>query len=80
LYHQEEDSRLDWWERGDTQGNRRLRDISELLKQGFCHKACPTRSFPQGKYRRPLCCVQMNIEVENEVADGDIGGKEGIHV
>jgi epoxyqueuosine reductase len=33
LYHPEEDPRLDWWERGDTRGNRRLRKISELLKQ-----------------------------------------------
>ncbi len=33
LYHSEEDLRLDYWERGDTWGNRRLREISELLKQ-----------------------------------------------
>ncbi len=33
LYHPEEDPRLDWWEHGDTRGNRRLRKISELLKQ-----------------------------------------------
>jgi epoxyqueuosine reductase len=33
LYHPEEEPRLDWWEGGDTLGNRRLREISELLKQ-----------------------------------------------
>jgi epoxyqueuosine reductase len=33
LYHPEEHLRLDYWERGDTWGNRRLREISELLKQ-----------------------------------------------
>ncbi len=33
LYHPEEDLRLDYWERGDTWGNRRLREISEHLRQ-----------------------------------------------
>ncbi|WP_372678084.1 hypothetical protein [Desulfosarcina sp.] len=33
LYHPEEDPLLDYWERGDTWGNRRLREISEFLKQ-----------------------------------------------
>ena len=33
LNHPEKDLRLDWLERGDTWGNRRLREISELLKQ-----------------------------------------------
>jgi epoxyqueuosine reductase len=33
LYHPVADPRLDWWEGGDTAGNRRLREISELLKQ-----------------------------------------------
>lgn len=32
LYHPDSDHRLDWWERGDTWGNRRLREISEALK------------------------------------------------
>ena len=32
LHHPEQNPRLDWWERGDTAGNRRLRKISELLK------------------------------------------------
>jgi epoxyqueuosine reductase len=32
LHHPENDPRLDYWERGDTWGNRRLREISELLK------------------------------------------------
>ena len=35
LNHPEKDPRLDWLERGDTWGNRRLREISELLKQWF---------------------------------------------
>jgi len=35
LNHPEKDSRLDWWERGDSWGNRRLREISEFLKQWF---------------------------------------------
>lgn len=33
LHHPENDPRLDWWERGDTLGNRRLREISGSLKQ-----------------------------------------------
>jgi epoxyqueuosine reductase len=33
LYHPAEKPRLDWWERGDTWGNRRLREISGSLKQ-----------------------------------------------
>ena len=33
LMHPEDDRRLDWWERGDSWGNRRLREISEDLKQ-----------------------------------------------
>ena len=32
LNHPENDPRLDYWEKGDTWGNRRLREISELLK------------------------------------------------
>jgi epoxyqueuosine reductase len=160
LYHPEENPRLDWWERGDTRGNRRLRKISELLKQwlreeydlnayplpydvekgglflkdaavlagigiigrnnmflhpewgprirlrsillegdlpttealdgfapcetceGFCQKACPMNAFPQGKYRRPICRVQMNTDVENKVPDGEIGenGKRNLMI
>ena len=38
LYHPVKDPRLDWWERGDTWGNRRLREISELLKQWLREK------------------------------------------
>jgi epoxyqueuosine reductase len=33
LYHPKHDPRLDWWERGDSWGNRRLRAISRSLKQ-----------------------------------------------
>jgi epoxyqueuosine reductase len=32
LYHPEKDPRLDYWEYGDTWGNRRLREISEELR------------------------------------------------
>ena len=38
LYHSEKDPWLDWWERGDTGGNRHLREISELLKQWLKEK------------------------------------------
>ena len=38
LYHPEKYPRLDWWERGETWGNRRLREISELLKQWLREK------------------------------------------
>jgi len=151
LYHPEKNPRLDWWEQGDTRGNTRLREISELLKQWlqaeyhinayplpydvekgglflkdaavlagmgiiglnnlflhpewgprirlrsillegdlpirealdgfapceacekFCQKACPISAFPQGKYHRPICRVQMDTDVENKVPDGEIG-------
>jgi epoxyqueuosine reductase len=33
LHHPENDPRLDYWEQGDTLGNRHLREISELMKQ-----------------------------------------------
>ena len=33
LMHPHNDLRLDWWERGDSWGNRRLRKLSEDLKQ-----------------------------------------------
>jgi len=32
LHHPEKDPRLDWWEQGDSWGNRNLREISESLK------------------------------------------------
>jgi epoxyqueuosine reductase len=38
LNHPEKDPRLDYWERGDTWGNRRLRKLSELMKQWFREK------------------------------------------
>jgi epoxyqueuosine reductase len=38
LNHPEKDPRLDYWERGDTWGNRRLREISELMKQWLREK------------------------------------------
>jgi epoxyqueuosine reductase len=151
LHHPEENPRLDWWEGGDTAGNRRLREVSEMLKQWtqenyqinayplpydvekgglflkdaavlagmgiigrsnlllnpvwgprirlrsillegdlpttkalddfapcescdeFCQKACPTKAFPQGKYHRPICRLQMETDVANKVFDGEIG-------
>jgi epoxyqueuosine reductase len=33
LEHPQNDPRLDYWERGDSWGNRKLRELSELLKQ-----------------------------------------------
>ena len=38
LMHPADDPRLDWWERGDSWGNRRLREISEHLKQWLREK------------------------------------------
>ena len=38
LNHPEKDPRLDYWERGDTCGNKRLKEISELLKQWLQEK------------------------------------------
>lgn len=35
LNHPETDLRLDYWEQGDTWGNRRLREVSESIKQWF---------------------------------------------
>ncbi len=147
----EKDLRLDYWEQGDIWGNRRLREISKLLKQWlreefdlaaqplpyhvgkgglflkdaavlsgigiigrnnlllhpewgprirfrsilmegdfqttealegftpceacevFCQKACPMKAFPQGKYSRPICRMQINADVENKVPYGEIG-------
>jgi epoxyqueuosine reductase len=33
LYHPESNPRLDWWDGGNTMGNRRLMEISDSLKQ-----------------------------------------------
>jgi epoxyqueuosine reductase len=38
LNHPEKDPRQDYWERGDTWGNRRLREISELMKRWLREK------------------------------------------
>jgi len=38
LKHPEKDPRLDYWERGDTWGNRRLRELSELIKHWLREK------------------------------------------
>ena len=38
LNHPENDLRLDYWERGDTWGNRRLRELSKLMKQWLREK------------------------------------------
>ncbi|KPJ75408.1 MAG: hypothetical protein AMJ54_15035 [Deltaproteobacteria bacterium SG8_13] len=150
LMHPPNDPRLDWWERGDSWGNRRLREISDKLRQwlrdahglkarplpyhlekggiflkdaavlsglgvigqsnlllhpqwgprirlrsiwiaadlpptaaitGFnpcetceryCQKACPVGAFPEGRYSRPKCYQQMDADVANEVAEGEV--------
>ncbi len=38
LYHPLQQPRLDWWERGDSWGNRYLRTLSESLKDWFREK------------------------------------------
>lgn len=38
LNHPENDLHLDYWERGDTWGNRRLRELSELVRQWLREK------------------------------------------
>lgn len=38
----------------------------------FCQKACPIAAFPQGKYNEPICRRQMNTDVDNKVAEGEI--------
>jgi epoxyqueuosine reductase len=38
----------------------------------FCQKACPMKAFPQGKYSRPICVKQINVDVGNKVPDGEI--------
>jgi epoxyqueuosine reductase len=38
LYHPVKKPRLDWWERGDSWGNRHLREISESLKHWLCEE------------------------------------------
>ncbi len=89
LYHPEEVPRLDYWEYGDTWGNRRLRAL--LLENEFqatealagfspcvnckvyCQKACPRDAFPGGKYNRIICNDQMNVDLKNKVPCGEIG-------
>jgi len=38
LHHPEKEPRLDYWEQGDTMGNRRLREISELINKWLKEK------------------------------------------
>jgi len=45
LYHPKNDPRLDWWDRGNTNGNRRLMEISESLKQ-WLRKEHDLRAHP----------------------------------
>ena len=45
LHHPENELRLDWWERGDTWGNRRLRTISTFLKE-WLREACGMGAHP----------------------------------
>lgn len=48
LHHPAGEARLDWREHGDTSGNRRLKEISEVIKQwlrkeyGLKRYPCPT--------------------------------------
>jgi epoxyqueuosine reductase len=150
LLHPESDPRLDWWERGDSWGNRRLREISEVLRQwladvhgltaqplpyrlekggiylkdaavlsglgiigesnlllhpqwgprirlrsihieadlpptgaleGFapceacekyCQQACPVAAFPAETYSRSNCYRQMDSDVADKVAEGEV--------
>jgi len=48
LNHPPEEPCLDWWERGDTWGNRRLREISESLKR-WLHKENPVGPSAVGR-------------------------------
>ena len=45
LMHPAADPRLDWWERGDSWGNRRLREISENLRQ-WLHEVHGVKAHP----------------------------------
>ena len=45
LNHPEKNLRLDYWEQGDTWGNRRLREISELMKK-WLRKKCDLIAQP----------------------------------
>ena len=45
LKHSKNDLRLDWWDRGNTPGNRRLIEISESMKQ-WLQKAHDLGSYP----------------------------------
>jgi epoxyqueuosine reductase len=47
LNHPVKDPRLDWWESGNTQGNRRLMELSETLKQWLHNEhGLETRPLP----------------------------------
>ena len=46
LKHPQDDPQLDYWERGDSWGNRKLRELSELLKQ-WLEKEYNLSSLPQ---------------------------------
>jgi epoxyqueuosine reductase len=45
LHHPKNDLRLDWWEHGNTNGNRRLMEVSESLKQ-WLRKEHNLRAYP----------------------------------
>ena len=62
LKHPPEEPRLDWWERGDTLGNRRLREISESLKKWL-------------RKEHDLNTQPLPYHVENEVPHGEIGNR-----
>ena len=48
MHHPKDDPRLDWFDRGNTAGNRRMTEISKELGtwllglMGFVHSRCPT--------------------------------------
>jgi epoxyqueuosine reductase len=45
LHHPAGEARLDWWEHGDTKGNRRLKEISDIIKQ-WLRKKYGLKSIP----------------------------------
>jgi epoxyqueuosine reductase len=44
-----------------------------------CHRACPQNAFAQGRYSRPKCAVQMQIDMQNSTPEKQIG-KDGVAV
>ena len=154
LHHSADNPALDWWEGGNTRGNRRLMDITAFMEDWFfrelgmkaqslpyamehgglfqkdaavlsgigivgrnnllvhpewgpqirfrsmlvagdleptpslegfdpcrdckryCQKACPQRAFPQGRYNRSRCMVQMQLDID-QAEPGDRTDRQG---